>query len=366
MAHYAMPICCINMGSDMVYILEQRLEAQSISVEKTRRVLSDVCSTMFSKKFIDDLFKPQMMYSAFFVRQIFNRLAHSSIMRLNETSMDKLYDLMTMGQKYQVMMCRDPIELICATLNHMDNLISLLKKVNEEGVAYNLALRTKKLVVDTYSKMSVEELHNVRQALMLFLQDRKVKVSLFLTEKIQNQDGTIVKTHHGLLPWGIEVPGAIKTFVKDSFTREGTLCLGNRSKVSTMTWRPEFNKPKSFQTKLGRNLYKKDKPKESSKTSTKPKKKVSKIDVKRELDDLARRVGSRNSSIIIPSLTMVDLSIDVAEVDATNMNDTLPDLSITLNDSRNAKLNEAMTDLTVEEEEKGSEDENDLLNLMDM
>jgi len=364
MADYAMPICCINMGSDMVYILEQRLEAQRISVEKTRRVLSDVCSTMFSKKFIDDLFKPQVMYSAFFIRQIFNRLAHSSIMCLNETSMDKLYDLMTMGQKYQVMMCRDPIELICATLNHMDNVIEMLKKVNEDGKAYNLAIRTKKMVVDTYSKMSVEKLHRIRQSLLLFLQDKKVKVSLFLTEKIQNQDGTIYKTHHGLLPWGIQEPGAIKTWVKDSHVREDTLRLGNRSHVSVMTWRPEFDKPKSFQTKLGRNLYKKEKPPETSLPSTQ-KKIVSKIDVKRELDDLAKSVGSQNMGGI-PSLTMVDLSIDVAEVDASNSNDTLPDLSITLKDSRNAKLTEAMTDLAVEDEQKGSEDENDLLNLMDM
>lgn len=365
MADYAMPICCINMGSDMVYILEQRLEAQSISVEKTRRVLSDVCSTMFSKKFIDDLFKPQIMYSAFFIRQIFNRLAHSSIMRLNETSMDKLYDLMTMGQKYQVMMCRDPIELICATLNHMDNVINMLKKVNEEGKAYKLALRTKKLVVKTYSNMSVEQLHNIRQALFLFLQDRKVKVSLFLTEKIQNQDGTIVKTHHGLLPWGTEVPGAIKTFGEDSYTREDTLRLGNRSHVATIEWRPEFDKPKSFQTKLGRNLYKKDKPPEKSVPSTRQKIKVSKIDVKRELDDLAKRLGSSRNSGVIPSLTMVDLSIDVAEGDTSNLDDALPDLSITLNDSRNAKLVRAMTDLTVEDEEIGSGEENDLLNLMD-
>eukprot|EP00495_Collosphaeridae_sp_1-RS-2012_P008007 TRINITY_DN7846_c0_g1_i1.p1 TRINITY_DN7846_c0_g1~~TRINITY_DN7846_c0_g1_i1.p1 ORF type:complete len:132 (-),score=21.77 TRINITY_DN7846_c0_g1_i1:113-508(-) len=131
-----------------------------------------------------------------------------------------------------------------------------------------------------------------------------------------------------------------------------------------MTWRPEFDKPKSFQTQLGRNLYKKEKPPEPSLPSTQ-KKIVSKIDVKRELDDLARSVGTQNMGGI-PSLTMVDLSIDVAEVDANNSNGTLPDLSITLKDSRNAKLTEAMTDLAVEDEQNGSEDENDLLNLMDM
>ena len=36
------------------------------------------------------------------VVQIFVKLAHSSIMCLNESSMDKLYDLITMGFKFQV------------------------------------------------------------------------------------------------------------------------------------------------------------------------------------------------------------------------------------------------------------------------
>lgn len=60
-------------------------------------VLSDVISTMFGDKFIQELFKPQVCYSGTSTRQIFDRLAHSSIMRLNESSMSKLYDLMTMG-----------------------------------------------------------------------------------------------------------------------------------------------------------------------------------------------------------------------------------------------------------------------------
>ena len=45
---------------------------------------------MFSGRFIEELFKPQEIYSNESTRQIFDRLAHSSIMRLNESSMDKV------------------------------------------------------------------------------------------------------------------------------------------------------------------------------------------------------------------------------------------------------------------------------------
>jgi hypothetical protein len=127
----AMPILIVNMGGEMLYILEQRLQAQAIVEEKSLRgengrrqsqlarslgvhaltnsgrslpvpacvalhvvhrssVLQDVISTMFSEKFISELFKPQKMYSSTSTRQIFDRLAHSSIMRLNTSSMDKV------------------------------------------------------------------------------------------------------------------------------------------------------------------------------------------------------------------------------------------------------------------------------------
>jgi Organic solute transport protein 1 len=53
-------------------------------------VLADVGRAMLNDKFIDELFKPQEMYAAPAIRQVFDKLAHSSIMRLNETSMDKV------------------------------------------------------------------------------------------------------------------------------------------------------------------------------------------------------------------------------------------------------------------------------------
>ena len=58
--------------------------------DKAKKVLCDVLRTMVSKSFVSELFRPQEMYSSSSTRQIFNKLAHSSIMRINETSMDKL------------------------------------------------------------------------------------------------------------------------------------------------------------------------------------------------------------------------------------------------------------------------------------
>ena len=140
-----MPILIINMGGEMVYILEQRLHAQNVPVDKSKRgrrrpipgsamrarltvvhaaraVLQDVIRTMYNPKFLTELFRSQDVYSLASTRQIFDRLAHSSIMRLNQSSMDKLFDLMTMGFKYQLLVCTHPRELLHVTLNHLRQL----------------------------------------------------------------------------------------------------------------------------------------------------------------------------------------------------------------------------------------------------
>lgn len=80
-----MPLIVVNMGAEMLYILEQRLKAQNIPADKSCKVLNDVVRTMFDKSYVDKLFTPQELYSVSSTRKIFDRLAHSSIMRLSES-----------------------------------------------------------------------------------------------------------------------------------------------------------------------------------------------------------------------------------------------------------------------------------------
>ena len=56
----------------------------------TSIVIHDVIGAMFNERFVDELFKPQDLYTNYAVREIFDKMAHSSIMKLNESSMDKV------------------------------------------------------------------------------------------------------------------------------------------------------------------------------------------------------------------------------------------------------------------------------------
>ena len=212
MSLFAMPVTVINLGGEMMYILEQRLIAQKIPPEKACKVITDIVRTMFNAKFVKELFKPQDLYSSASTRQIFDRIAHSSIMRLSESSMDKLYDLMTTGFKYQIVNCKTGYEIIDVTLNHLDSIRCMV-----QGDVIELVDECSRKVQRLYHSLSAGSLALVRQTVLRNLQDRKVKVSPFLLDGIQNTDASMVVNAAGMLPPEFQVPGQV-SFVMEKGT----------------------------------------------------------------------------------------------------------------------------------------------------
>ena len=80
-----MPIIILNMGGEMLYILYQRLTAQNVDPNKSRQVIAEVVKAMFDHGFMEELFRPQAVHSMIAAKGIFEKLAHSSLMRLNRS-----------------------------------------------------------------------------------------------------------------------------------------------------------------------------------------------------------------------------------------------------------------------------------------
>lgn len=203
-----MPMLIVNMGAEMIYVLDQRLKAQNIPRDKSSKVLEDIVKTMHTETFMTETFKPHRMYSNGSTRQIFDRIAHSSIMRLNANSMDKLYDLMRMGFKYQVLACSSADELLQVTMNHLYNTKSL---VDSTHVQHQVD-ETIQLFLTHFDTMSPGDFYLLKQYLCRFFQDTRIKVSLFLQTGIQSTDGTLAVHHDGYTASGGKVPGVVRYF----------------------------------------------------------------------------------------------------------------------------------------------------------
>eukprot|EP01062_Namystynia_karyoxenos_P026150 TRINITY_DN20416_c0_g1_i1.p2 TRINITY_DN20416_c0_g1~~TRINITY_DN20416_c0_g1_i1.p2 ORF type:complete len:426 (+),score=147.13 TRINITY_DN20416_c0_g1_i1:108-1280(+) len=204
----AMPFLVINYGSEMIYILEQRLHSQQIKQEKAHKVLHDLTRALFNEPMITELLRPQPLYTFQQMRDLCDKLAQSSIMKLSTDSMDKLFDLVVMGVKYQTLSVRHPCELIDVTLNHVDYIANL---VSHSATSSETIAKARDAFVRFSKELSVAEYAQIRMALLGLALHRRVKVSLFLQEKMQHSDGRFVIPPGGPLANEdlVEAPGVI-------------------------------------------------------------------------------------------------------------------------------------------------------------
>jgi hypothetical protein len=190
----AMPILIANLGSEMVYVLCSRLKAQNIQEDKAIKVINDVICSLFESSFVTQIFLPQEIGKHAQVKQLFEKLAHSSIMKLNQNSMSKLFDLMLMSFKMQLIRSRYPEETAKITYNHLNSLIDILKKkdehLNKDAIEIvSQFINRLKVVMSSYTSWDYVIL---KQTLLRFFQGKNIKVSVFMQEKLQNDQGQFV------------------------------------------------------------------------------------------------------------------------------------------------------------------------------
>eukprot|EP00698_Gefionella_okellyi_P023009 TRINITY_DN7728_c0_g2_i1.p1 TRINITY_DN7728_c0_g2~~TRINITY_DN7728_c0_g2_i1.p1 ORF type:complete len:347 (-),score=79.16 TRINITY_DN7728_c0_g2_i1:19-1059(-) len=204
---------------------------------------------MCNPKFLEEVFRPQDAFSNTSMRGIFNRLAHSSIMRLSVASMDKLYDLMTMGVKYQSVTLSYPAELLTITMNH----INYLKALTEKNTSVRLMVEdAENRIQKMYGSLTMAQFQGLRTAIALFFQDRRVKVSLFLQDGIQHNDGELALTPGGWIPPYSHLPGTVRIFA-------GADVRERHEEIAGLPTPPPIAAPAGPRTSpLGANLYAKE------------------------------------------------------------------------------------------------------------
>lgn len=367
----------------MMYILQQRLLAQKITGKKSSQVLQDIISEMFATDFVADLFKPQGLYNKVKIKETFSRLVHSSIMRLNETSMDKLHDLMFMGVKRQIMCARDPIEIIHITLNHIDTVITMVPAGTK---AHGLAMdaRNRLLGDFTIDNRLVGVMYDIKRMLFRFFQDRLVKISIFLQTGMQTTKGTIIVRGDGPLALGIERPGKVIQ-IQDGKVSKYDVPVENMKGTSSCT-SSEVNW-NEVMTNLGRNLYIESRCKHGANVKmAHPIKRIpfdpevrrrSAKAAKSGLADLAFMVGSANATPMkAPAGHIIHLDLGIDIFDASNSTKDNPKSSFALPESisintrdsvatRQLELEAEMADLDMVGVEEENHSDDDLLGLLE-
>ena len=183
----SMPVIINCLGGEMIYILCSRLKAQSISEEKSIRVIKDIGNLLYNKKFQNDLYIHKKPNKHQEVKSIFETLAHSSIMRLNSTSMNKLFELMLMTLKLQILRTRYAEEIYQITLNHFDGVIEIMNIVDPTDTnLIDMVKNSMENFINVYRKFNPYDYIILKSVILRFLQGKNVKVSIFIQENLQD------------------------------------------------------------------------------------------------------------------------------------------------------------------------------------
>lgn len=83
MAQLATPIIFLNLSSQMLFVLDERLKSQSAAADRILALLSDIIDGMFENTWVESMFSLKNVPPLPSVYATFSHFAHSSMMTLS-------------------------------------------------------------------------------------------------------------------------------------------------------------------------------------------------------------------------------------------------------------------------------------------
>ncbi|CAG4951630.1 unnamed protein product [Colias eurytheme] len=185
MSHFATPFIVINLGCEMVYVVEQRLKMQNIPEDKSEIVLTDITTVLLHAKLLEELFIPQPVAPHAVIKQLLEDISASSIMRLDSYSMNKLWDLMTMIFKWQLAVATNQ-SIFDISRRHLKCVATLLPVYFPRKIIEDTIKRFDDLAM-IFTENDYKCLCNT---LILWFSEYHSKISVLLRLGLQRNDGT--------------------------------------------------------------------------------------------------------------------------------------------------------------------------------
>ncbi|XP_026756407.1 protein OSCP1 [Galleria mellonella] len=185
MSHFATPFIVVNLGCEMVYVIDQRLKAQNIGADKSERVLTDVVTVLLHPKLLDELFIPQPVATHVVIKQLLQDISATSIMKLDDYSMKKLWDLMTMIVKWQVSVATNK-NIFDITRRHLKNVATIMPQYFPTCIIEQAMRRFQSLA----QRFTDDDYKCIINTLILWFSEYHTKISVLIRLGLQRKDGT--------------------------------------------------------------------------------------------------------------------------------------------------------------------------------
>lgn len=155
-------------------------------------VIRDITSVLFDTKFIERLTignerKQQIIPEH--CKIILHDIACCSLMRLDEISMNKLWDLITMIFKWQLHLTNKPQHLLDITFRHLDGIMKLYSNHMKSKLIDSI----KNYILDYWNLLTLQIQYDIYENIKLWLNGFNVKISILIRLGFQNVDGKFLQ-----------------------------------------------------------------------------------------------------------------------------------------------------------------------------
>ncbi|XP_030554105.1 protein OSCP1 [Drosophila novamexicana] len=183
----------VNLGCEALYVIDQRLRAQQIAADKSNQVIHDVTSVLLEPKFIESLINGSMhgnaqLLTADHCKFMLKDITTCSLMRLDETSMEKLWNLMTMMYKWQLFVSRHQHHLLDITFRHLD----AINRLYPDAKRNMLIDFGKNMLLDFWNACGEQQQLSIYRTNRAWLQCFNTKISLLIRLGFQAMDGSFL------------------------------------------------------------------------------------------------------------------------------------------------------------------------------
>lgn len=183
--HHSNAILIYNLGCEMVYVLHHRLKNLSVDADKIQKAILDISKTLFSEKVISKLFEPKPILGLEYIKSLLFQICHCSIITLDISSFTKLYEMILIGIKKQMLTMVNMQGIYHMTMNH---LTTIGKIVKDKSLFTNIANEFEKL----FNNMTNYDYYMIRCFILNSLNPKNVKVSFYLQDNSQSNDGNLI------------------------------------------------------------------------------------------------------------------------------------------------------------------------------
>lgn len=153
-------------------------------------MLRDLACVLLDLKFIEQLIHPEENQLVLTIQQcriLLTDIACCSLMRLDITSMDKLWDLMVMLFKWQLSHANnDPQKLLDITFRHMDGVGKLMPEMRKTIIID----AAKRHLMEFWDLQTADSRLHILMTIQQWLQIFHVKISILIRLGFQRADGT--------------------------------------------------------------------------------------------------------------------------------------------------------------------------------